>query len=68
MTKNMTTQNLWDTTKSGIRWKFIAIKPYLKKQEKHQMSRQSNFIPKITGKRRRTTTTKTLKLVEEKKS
>ena len=30
-----TTQNLWDATKAVLRGKFIAIQPYLKKQEKH---------------------------------
>ena len=59
----MTTQNLWDAAKAVLRGKFIAIKAYLKKQEKHQV--QCNFTPKTTGKRRTATTTK--KLVEEKK-
>ena len=31
-----TTQNLWDAAKAVLRWKFIAIKSNLKKQEKHQ--------------------------------
>ena len=31
----MTTQNPWDAAKAVIRWKFIAIQSYLKKQEKH---------------------------------
>ena len=31
----MTTQNLWDAAKAVLRGKFIAIQPYLKKQEKH---------------------------------
>ena len=35
--ENMTTQNLWDTAKAVLRGKFIAIQPYLKKQEKHQI-------------------------------
>ena len=33
--ENMTTQNLWDATKAVLRRKFIAIKSYLEKQEKH---------------------------------
>ena len=33
----MTTQNLWDAAKAVLRGKFIAIQPYLKKQEKHQI-------------------------------
>ena len=31
----MTIQNLWDAAKSVLRGKFIGIKSYLKKQEKH---------------------------------
>ena len=53
----MTTQNLWDAAKAVLRGKFIAIEPYLKKQEKTS-NRQPNFTPKKTGKRRRTATTK----------
>ena len=33
--ENTTSQNLWDTAKAILRGKFIAIHPYLKKQEKH---------------------------------
>ena len=33
--ENMTTQNLWDAAKAVLKWKFIAIQPYFKKQEKH---------------------------------
>ena len=33
--ENTTTQNLWDAAKAGLRGKFIAIQPYLKRQEKH---------------------------------
>ena len=33
----MTTQNLWEATKAVLRGKFIAIKFYLKKQEKQQI-------------------------------
>ena len=32
---NTTTQNLWDAAKAVLREKFMAIKSYLKKQEKH---------------------------------
>ena len=35
--ENTTTQNLWDAVKAVLRGKFIAIKSYLKKQEKHQI-------------------------------
>ena len=32
--ENKTTQNLWDTVKSVIRGKFIAIQAYLKNKKK----------------------------------
>ena len=31
-------QNLWDAAKAVLRWKFIAIQSYLKKQEKSQIN------------------------------
>ena len=31
--ENTTTQNLWDTVKAVLRGRFIAIQPYLRKQE-----------------------------------
>ena len=36
--ENITTLNLWDTVKAVLRGKFIAIKAYLKKQEKSQIN------------------------------
>ena len=36
--ENTTTQNLWDTVKSVLRGRFIAIQAYLKKQEKSQIN------------------------------
>ena len=36
--ENTTTQNLWDAAKAVLRWKFIAIQFYLKKQEKSQIN------------------------------
>ena len=33
------TQNLWDSAKAVLRGKFIAIKAYLKKQEKSQINK-----------------------------
>ena len=40
----------------------------LPKETRETSNRQPKFIPKTTGKRRRTTTKKTLKLVKIKKS
>ena len=34
--ENTTTQNLWDIIKAVLRGRFIAIRAYLKKQEKSQ--------------------------------
>ena len=36
--ENTTTQNLWDTVKTVLRERFIAIQAYLKKQEKSQIN------------------------------
>ena len=36
--ENTTTQNLWDTVKSVLRGRFMAIQVYLKKQEKSEMN------------------------------
>ena len=36
--ENTTTQNLWDSGKGVLRWRFIAIQVYLKKQEKNQIN------------------------------
>ena len=33
--ENMKAQDLWDATKTVLRGNFIALNPYLKKQEKH---------------------------------
>ena len=50
--ENMTTQNLWNAAKAILRGKFIAIQSYLKKKKKKKtLNKQSNFIPKTTGKR-----------------
>ena len=32
--ENITIQNLWDAAKAVLRWKFIAMQSYLKKQNK----------------------------------
>ena len=36
--ENTITPNLWDTVKAVLRGRFIAIQPYLKKQEKSQIN------------------------------
>ena len=35
--ENTTTENLWDAGKAVLRGKFVAIRPQLKKQEKHRI-------------------------------
>ena len=49
---NMTTQNLWDAAKVVLRGKFIAIQ-FLPQETRKRLTRQPNFTPKTTGKRRR---------------
>ena len=34
-------QNVWDTDKAVLRWKFIAIQSYLRKEEKTQIKNES---------------------------
>ena len=36
--ENTTSQNLWNSVKSVLRGRFIAIQAYLKNQEKHQIN------------------------------
>ena len=36
--ENTTTQNLWDSVKSVLRGRFIAIQAYLKKQERNHIN------------------------------
>ena len=44
--ENTTIQNLWDTVKTVLRGRFIAIQAYLKKQEKSQINNLTT--PKAT--------------------
>ena len=43
----MTTQNLCDAAKAVLRGKFIAIQPYLKKQEKHQINNLASHLKQL---------------------
>ena len=45
--KNMTTQNLWDSVKAVLRGRFIAMQPYLKKQEKNQTNNLTLHLKKL---------------------
>ena len=48
--ENTTTQNLWDTVKSVLRGKFIAIQAYLKKQEKSQINNLTLHLKQLEKK------------------
>ena len=48
--KNTMTQNLWDAAKAVLRWKFIAIQAYCKKQGKHYI-KKTNLTPKANWKK-----------------
>ena len=58
----MTTQNLWNSVKSVLRGKFIAIQAYLKYQEKHQIKNLSLHLKQLEKEEQ-----KNPKLVEGKK-
>ena len=62
--ENMTTQNLWDTTKAVLRGKFIAIKSYPKKQETSQINNLTLHLKQLEKEEQK----KTPKLAEGKKS
>ena len=51
----MTTQNLWDVAKAVLRGKFIAIQPYLKKQEKHQIDNLTLYVKQMEKEEQRKT-------------
>ena len=58
----MTKQNLWDAAKATLRWKFIAMQSYLKKQEKHRLDNLTLHLKQLEkGEQQQ-------KLVEGKKS
>ena len=42
-----TTQNLWDPVKAVLRGRFIAIKAYLKKQEKSQINNRTLHLKQL---------------------
>ena len=42
--KDTTLQNLWDAAKAVLRGKFIAIKVYLRKQEKAQIKTSKLYV------------------------
>ena len=48
--KDTTVQNLWDTAKAVLRWKYSTIQASLKKLEKTQIQK-ANLAPKGTRER-----------------
>ena len=42
-----TLQNLWDPAKIVLRWKFIAIQAYLRKQEKAQINKLTLHLKQL---------------------
>ena len=61
--ENTTTQNLWDSIKAVLRGRFIAIKAYLKKQEKNQINNLTLHLKQLEKEEM-----KNPRLVEGKKS
>ena len=47
MTIKTMTENLWDAAKVVLRGKFIAIKSYLKKWEKHQINSITSHLKQL---------------------
>ena len=43
----MTTQNLRDSIKAVLRGKFIAIQPYFREQEKHQINNLTLYLKQL---------------------
>ena len=50
----MTTQNLWDAAKAVLRGKIIAIKSYLKKQEKHRIDNLTLHLKQLEKEEQKT--------------
>ena len=63
--ENTTAQNLRDAVKAALRGKFIAIRSYLKKQEKHQIDNLTLHLKQLEKEEGKKNTPK---LVEGKKS
>ena len=61
--ENITTQNLWDSVKSVLRGKFLAIQAYLKKQVKNQINSLTVHLKQLEKEEMRTSG-----LIEGKKS
>ena len=49
--ENTTTPKLWDSVKSVLRGRFIAIQAYLKKQEKNQINNITLHLKQLEKKK-----------------
>ena len=47
MKGNTTFQNLWHSAKAVLRWKFIVIQAFFKKQEKFQINNLSYHLKEL---------------------
>ena len=45
--EDTTVQNLWDTAKTVLRWKYIAIEASLQKLEKTQIHKQTWYLKEL---------------------
>ena len=45
--ENTTTPNLWETVKTGLRERFIAIQAYFKNQEKSQINNLTLYLKQL---------------------
>ena len=52
--ENTTIQNLWDAAKAVLRGKIIAIKSYLKKQEKHRIDNLTLHLKQLEKEEQKT--------------
>ena len=48
--ENTTTENLWNSVKAVLRGRFVAIKSYFKKQEKHQITNLTIHLKQLENK------------------
>ena len=51
--ENTTTPNLWDSVRTVLREKFIAIQAYLKKQKKNKINGPTLHLKKLGKKKKR---------------
>ena len=51
--ENITTQNLWDSVKTVLRGRYIALQAYLKKQEKNQIDNLTLHLKQLGKKRKK---------------